>query len=65
MDDEGVCVSDQKLMVEALCLLSSIYFYGGFVAESVNERRLEKIMNELGLWPTTEQEVVDRMQEFI
>ena len=41
-------------------LISRIYHYGNFKAESNNERELEKVLNELKLFPTTEDEIVSR-----
>lgn len=41
-------------------LISRIFFYGDFKAETNNERKLEKLLIEVGLWPTTEQEIIER-----
>lgn len=41
-------------------LISRIYHYGNFKAETVNERLLETILNELKLFPTTEEEILKR-----
>ena len=54
----------RELMREGMLTIASIFFYGDFVAETVNERRLEKILTDLGMWPATEDQIVERMQEF-
>lgn len=41
-------------------LISRIYHYGNFKAETHNERKLEKLLNELGLYPTTEDKILSR-----
>lgn len=41
-------------------LISRIFFYGKFKAETVNERRLEQLLTEVELWPTTEDEILKR-----
>lgn len=47
----------------ALHLISSIFYYGNFVPETYNERKLEQCLNELGLWPTTEDEIIERSRK--
>ena len=44
----------------ALDILSRIWYYGNFKIETVNERVLAGIMNELRLFPTTEVEILNR-----
>lgn len=41
-------------------LISAIFFYGNFKAETPAEADLEKRLNEVGLWPTTEDEIINR-----
>lgn len=41
-------------------LISSIFFHGQFKPESYNERKLEKLLEDVGLWPTTEDEIIER-----
>jgi len=41
-------------------LISRIYHYGNFKAETLNERKLEEVLNELKLFPTTEDEILKR-----
>lgn len=38
-------------------LISSIFHYGDFKAETPNEKELEGILKEVGLWPMTEEEI--------
>ena len=45
---------------EALEILSSIWFYGDFKAETYNESKLQTIMEQINLWPTTEDEIIQR-----
>jgi len=51
--------NSEKLRV-ALDILSRIWYYGNFKIETVNERVLAGIMNELRLFPTTEVEILNR-----
>ena len=51
-------------MVEALTILSSCWFYGNWIAETYNERKLQHIMEDLGYWPTTEDKILERVQEY-
>ena len=44
-------------------LISSIFYYGRFKAETPNEKELEKLLREVNLWPTTEQLIVERSKE--
>lgn len=41
-------------------LISRIYYYGEFKAHTPNERRLEQLLTDVGLWPTTEDEIIKR-----
>ena len=41
-------------------LISRIYHYGNFKAETRNERLLESVLNELQLYPTTENDILQR-----
>jgi len=50
-------VQDERAICE---ILASIWFYGQWVAETANEREIEARMRRVGLWPTTEQEIVER-----
>lgn len=43
-----------KLEKRALDLVCAIFYYGSFKAETPNEKELEKILIELGRWPTSE-----------
>ncbi len=55
-------VSQKKYedMMRLVEILSSAWWFGDWVAETANEREQERIMNDLGLWPTTEDEIVAR-----
>ena len=44
-----------KLEKRALDLVSTIFYYGNFKAETPNEKELESILIELGKWPTNEE----------
>lgn len=41
-------------------LISRIFYYGGFKAETINERILERKLTEVGLWPTSQNEIINR-----
>jgi len=41
-------------------LISTIFFYGKFKVETPAEAELEKSLIEVGLWPTTEDEIINR-----
>lgn len=41
-------------------LISSIFYYGNFKAETPNERELERLLREVNLWPTTEELIIQR-----
>lgn len=45
-------------------LISSIYYYGDFVAETPSERELEGLLREVNLWPTSEDLIVERTAEY-
>jgi hypothetical protein len=49
----------EKLEIIANCL-SSTFFYGDMVIETPNERLICYLLNELGLFPTTEEDIVKR-----
>lgn len=42
--------------VEMFSLLASAWFYGGWKAETANERRMQEIMMEAGYWPIESEE---------
>jgi hypothetical protein len=42
-------------------LIGAIYFYGDFVAETVNERELEKILRKNGYFFETEDELMKKL----
>ncbi len=44
-------------------LISSIFHYGKFKAQTPNERELEKLLREVNLWPTTERLIIERSKE--
>lgn len=44
-------------------LISSIFYYGNFKAETPNEKELEKLLKEVNLWPTTESLIIERLKE--
>lgn len=48
------------LQAVACDLISRIYHYGNFKAETINEKELEYILKELQLFPTTEDEILLR-----
>lgn len=50
---------EAKLWV-ACDILSRIWFHGGFKIETANERTLAGILDELGLFPTTEEKILMR-----
>jgi len=50
---------ESKLWVVA-DLISRIYYYGNFKIETPNERTLAGLLNELGLFPTTEDKILMR-----
>lgn len=41
-------------------LISAIFFYGDFKAETESERDLEQLLREVNLWPTNEEMIVER-----
>ena len=41
----------QEAVAEILPLLASAWFYGGWKAETANERRMQEIMTKAGYWP--------------
>lgn len=41
-------------------LISQIFFYGNFKVETAAEAELEKRLMEVGLWPTTEDAIIER-----
>lgn len=41
-------------------LISSIFYYGGFKAETPNERELQALLEKVNLWPTNEALIVAR-----
>lgn len=43
-----------KLEKRVLDLVSAIFHYGDFKAETPNEKELESILIQLGKWPTNE-----------
>lgn len=43
-------------------LISSIFYYGNFKAETPNERELEGLLREVNLWPTNEDLIIRRME---
>lgn len=48
----------ERLRVLALCLSSS-WYYGGWKAETGNEREMQEILESLGYWPTTGVQLVE------
>lgn len=42
--------------------ISEIFFYGNFKVETPAEAELEKRLIEVGLWPTTEDKIIERHQ---
>jgi len=41
-------------------ILSRVFYYGDFVIETPNERTIAGLLNELGLFPCTEDEIIKR-----
>lgn len=41
-------------------LISRVYYWGNFKAETINEKHLEIVLNELQLYPTTEEDISKR-----
>lgn len=63
-DTIQVCMDEYaKPYKEIAELVSSIFFYGNFKVETPAEAELEKKLNEVGLWPTTEDEIIKRKYE--
>jgi len=54
--------ADVKRLRKIAELITSIYYYSNFVAETASERDLEKLLREAWLWPTTENIIVARRQ---
>lgn len=50
--------SDARMMME---LLASIWFYGGFEAETTNEKLLQYVMERRGWWPIENEEQLLRL----
>jgi len=46
--------------IEIADLISRIFYHGQFKAETRYERLLEQKLTEVGLWPTTEDEIIKR-----
>jgi hypothetical protein len=51
----------EAFAVQILRLLASIWFYGGFNAETPNEARLRLIMKQQGFWPVTTEAALFRL----
>lgn len=47
-----------KLEKRAIDLICSIFHHGNFKAETTNEKELEKVLGDLGLWPTNEGSII-------
>lgn len=43
-------------------LISVIFYYGNFKAETYNERELERLLREVNLWPTNEDLIIKRRE---
>jgi hypothetical protein len=56
---EKLKAENEKLR-QMYALLASAWFYGGWRAETHNERLMQKLMEEAGYWPTSESEIVAR-----
>lgn len=41
-------------------LITRIFYYGDFKAETYNEKLLEKLLTEVNLWPTNKQTIIKR-----
>lgn len=41
-------------------LVTRIFHYGNFKAETYNERLLEQLLKDVNLWPTNEQQILLR-----
>ena len=50
-----------NLMEKALITIESIFYYGDFKAETMNERSLEKILKTLGFWSYSEDELIRKI----
>ncbi len=49
-------------IMENICeLLESIFFYGNFVAETPNEKQLEKLLKKIGYWSDIEDELISKI----
>lgn len=51
-----LCAEPYKKIAE---LITQIFFYGNFKVETPAEAELEKRLMEVGLWPTTEDEIIN------
>jgi len=52
---------DKQSKLEKIAdIISRIYYYGKFKAETVNERMLEDLLTQVGYWPTNENEILKR-----
>jgi hypothetical protein len=49
-----------KPYMEIADLISRIFYYGDFKPETFNEKILERKLIDVGLWPTTEEEIIKR-----
>ena len=52
-----------KKYIKIAKLISSIFYYGNFKAETPNERELEQLLREVNLWPTNEDLIMKRSSE--
>ncbi len=60
-DIEGPQWSDRTERLEYFAaLMSEIFHYGNFKAETPNERIAESLLIRFGYWPTTENEIIKR-----
>lgn len=57
---EGAMYEYAKPYKEIADLISRIFYYGNFKAETYNERMLQLKLTQVGLWPTTEDEILKR-----
>jgi len=52
--------ADNAKLKQMYELLASAWFYGNWKAETHNERLMQKLMEDAGYWPTSEDEIVAR-----
>lgn len=55
--------TEVKDFVELMLTLGSIFYYGGFVAETGNELRVQEILEKYGFFFKTEDEIIEKRRD--